>query len=121
MASSGDKFVYFLAGGFIGATVALLYAPKLGEDTRKYLEDRYKDGAERLTQNATKGKELFAESSKEVAERVTETINKSKDVLEHQKEQITAAVSAGREAYEDEKRKVESVAGRKKKKRKSAS
>lgn len=33
----GDRAVYFLLGGMIGATVALLFAPRSGEETRELI------------------------------------------------------------------------------------
>ena len=38
MASSGDKLIYFMVGGFVGASVALLLAPRSGEETRDFLD-----------------------------------------------------------------------------------
>lgn len=121
MASAGDKFIYFLVGGFVGASVALLFAPKTGEQTREFLENQYREGTERLSGKASKGKEQVAEKSLEVAGRVTETIHKGKEILRQQKEQVSAAIEAGKEAYEAERRKLEGVPSGRKKKKKSAS
>lgn len=117
MASNGDKFIYFLAGGFVGAAVALLFAPKSGEETRRFLEDKYKEGTERLTQKAHEGKELLTERSREMTGRLGETIDKGRETVQRQKEQITAAVEAGKEAYEDERRKLEGIGSGKAKKK----
>lgn len=117
MASNGDRFIYFLAGGFVGAAVALLFAPKSGEETRRILENKYKEGAERLTQKAREGKELLTERSHEMADRLGESIDKGRETVQRQKEQITAAVEAGKEAYEEEKRNLEGVGSAKAKKK----
>lgn len=103
MASSGEKFVCFLVGGFVGAAVALLFAPKSGADTRKFLEGKYREESERLTQKAREGKERVTQKTREAANRVSDRIEKGRDVFQRQKEQFLAAVEAGKEAYQDER------------------
>ena len=45
MASDGgSKFSYFLAGIGIGSILALLFAPRSGEETREFLRERTQDG-----------------------------------------------------------------------------
>ncbi len=123
MSSSGDKLTYFLVGGFVGAAIALLFAPKSGEQTRHYLGDKYREGSEKLAQKTVEGKELVKEKAgwladkareqkeavtekgREVAGRVTETIEKGKETIQRQKEQVARAVDAGKEAYTQEKKK----------------
>lgn len=107
MASMGDKFVYFLVGGFVGAAVGLLFAPKSGTDTRRLLEERYREETERLTQKAREGRERVSQRTREAANVVTDRIEKGKDVFIRQKEQFLAAVEAGKEAYQDEKHRAE--------------
>ena len=121
MASGGDKFIYFLVGGFVGASVALLFSPKTGEQTRELLENKYKEGAERLSKTARQGKERVTEKSLEMAEQVTENINKGKGILRQQKDQVSAAIDAGKEAYEAQRRTLQDVsAGKKKSTRKKS-
>jgi gas vesicle protein len=121
MASGGDKFIYFLVGGFVGATVALLFSPKTGEQTREFLENKYKEGSERLSETARQGKERVSEKSLEMAGRVTENINKGKEVLRQQKEQVSAAIDAGKDAYETERHNLQDVsAGKKNRKSKKS-
>ena len=54
---------WFVAGAVIGAAVALLYAPKSGSDTRKYLEKTTHDGREAMEASGRelmdRGKELY--------------------------------------------------------------
>ena len=121
MASGGDRFVYFLVGGFVGATVALLFSPKSGEQTRQFLEGKYEDGSERLGEKAREGKERVKEKSLEMAERMTENITKGKEILRQQKDQVSAAIDAGKDAYEAERQNLTDVsAGKKKRKNKKS-
>jgi len=116
MASSGDRFIYFLMGGFIGASVALLLAPKSGEETRRFLEDKYKAGTDNLGEKTQEGRDFISDKSREVVERVGETIERGKETIQQQKEQVAAALEAGVQAYENEKGKLKGVVTKKKKK-----
>ncbi len=122
MASGGDKFMYFVVGGLVGAAVALLFSPKTGEQTREFLEDKYKEGTERLSTTARQGKERVTEKSLAMAGKVTGNINKGKEVLKQQKEQVAAAIEAGKDAYDTERHNLQDVsAGKKTKSKKSSS
>ena len=121
MASKGDKFVYFLVGGFVGASAALLLAPKTGEQTREFLENKYKEGTEGLTEKVQEGREFVTDKSLAMTEQANERINQGKDLLQQHKEQASAAISAGKEAYARERGKLDDVGNEKKGKKKSAS
>ena len=45
---NNGKLLWFLAGGAIGATIALLYAPQTGRDTRRLIKKRTREGREAL-------------------------------------------------------------------------
>lgn len=62
---NGSKVVWFVAGIAVGATIALLYAPASGEETRRTIVKKTKQGREAL---ADSGKELL-ERGKEVYEK----------------------------------------------------
>lgn len=93
--NGGAKFGYFLAGLGIGAIMALLFAPRSGEETREYLRERYEDA-----RDTTKRK------ARELRERTEELVEKGKDFVERQREGLEAAVDAGKQAYRDEKRRM---------------
>ena len=82
---AGGLFVAFLAGGLIGAGLALLYAPVSGKEARKKLGD--------LAGDVKKKAEGLAG---EVKGRVESLINEEKSV-------VKAAYEAGREAMEKER------------------
>ena len=67
--SSG--FVWFVAGVAIGATVALLYAPQSGEETRDLLSSKAREGKDRLSDQGRsvvdRGREFF-ERGREIAD-----------------------------------------------------
>jgi len=92
----GSKISFFLVGLGIGALVGILFAPKSGEETREY-----------LSQKADEGREYAQRKARELRERAEDLVERSKTVASRQKESITAAVDAGRDAYQREKAKAQ--------------
>jgi gas vesicle protein len=88
----GSKVTYFLVGLGVGALVGILFAPKSGEETREYLAKR-----------ADEGKDFAQRKAKELRERAEDLIERGKEAVGRQKESLSAAVDAGREAYQREK------------------
>lgn len=75
---AGSVLLAFMLGAVSGAALALLYAPATGRETREYLGDRAREGRERATAAADKGREL----------------------LNQGRETLTTAIERGREAYQ---------------------
>jgi gas vesicle protein len=94
--NTGSKISYFLVGLGIGALVGILFAPKSGEETREY-----------LSKKADLGKEYAQRKAQELRERADDLVERGKQVAARQKESISAAVDAGREAYQREKSKAQ--------------
>jgi len=90
--NGASKVAFFLAGVGIGAVLALLFAPKSGKETRDY-----------LTQKAEEGREYVTARGRELRKQAEETVEKAKDVVAKQKEQLSAALEAGKQAYQEEK------------------
>jgi gas vesicle protein len=87
----GSKVTYFLVGMGIGALVGVLFAPKSGEETRKFLSDK-----------ADEGRDYAQKKAKELRERADDLIERSKDAAGRHKETISAAVEGARDAYRRE-------------------
>lgn len=79
----GGLVMAFAVGALAGATIALLYAPRSGEETRKLI--------------AAKGKELKGKAH--------DAIEDAKDFIDGKKAEIAAAVEAGKEAMREERAK----------------
>lgn len=109
MASNGfsEKFVYFLAGGCIGAAVALLFAPKTGIETREYLGSKAKKSAEDLERRVTDGRERLQEKRENISNAIHQTVEKGRDTISKQKEQLNQAIESGKKAYQSEKSKLQ--------------
>jgi gas vesicle protein len=87
----GSKVTYFLVGMGIGALVGLLFAPKSGEETRKFLTDK-----------ADEGRDYAQKKARELRERADELIERGKETAGRHKETISAAVEGARDAYRRE-------------------
>jgi gas vesicle protein len=94
--NTGSKVSYFLVGLGIGALIGILFAPKSGEETREF-----------LAQKAEEGKEYAQRKARELRERAEDLVDRGKTVAARQKESLSAAVDAGREAYQREKSKAQ--------------
>lgn len=92
----GSKISYFMVGLGIGALIGILFAPKSGEETREY-----------LAKKADEGKEYAQRKARELRERAEDLLERGKEVATRQKDSISAAVEAGREAYQREKAKAQ--------------
>ena len=119
---SGDhistRLTYLLIGGGIGAILALLFAPKSGHELRGDIADATRKGIDRSREaaqqlgdrageyyEATRGRaqELYSQA----AERVGDVAQTARDAAARQTGTLTAAIDAGKKAYQDEKRKTE--------------
>ncbi len=74
---AGTVVVAFVLGAITGAAVALLVAPATGEETRRMLAEKAREGREKAGEAARQGRELW----------------------NRQKETLANAFERGREAY----------------------
>ena len=75
---AGAVLMAFVLGAVSGAAVALLWAPSAGEDTRRLLNEKVREGRERATDAARQGREFAS----------------------RQRDNLATAVDRGREAYQ---------------------
>jgi gas vesicle protein len=83
---------FFLAGLGLGAIVALLFAPKSGKEAREYIAGK-----------AEEGREYVKSKTDDLRRQAEGAVEKGKDVVTRQKELLSAALEAGKQAYEEEK------------------
>ena len=79
----GGFLAVFAIGALAGAGIALLYAPRSGEETRNLI--------------AAKGRELKGKA--------TDALGDARDYIDGKKAEIAAAVEAGKEAMHEERAK----------------
>jgi gas vesicle protein len=69
---------WFLTGAAVGVTVAMLFAPKSGRDTRRYLSGKTQQGKEAVTQT---GSDLV-DAGRDVFERGRKLVEDAADLFE---------------------------------------
>jgi gas vesicle protein len=115
------KLTYLLIGGGIGAVIALLFAPKSGQELREDIADVTRKGIEKSKETAAQlqerageyyevGRERANELYQTAQEKAGELGDKAKSAAARTANPFTAAVEAGKEAYVAEKRRNESKA-----------
>ena len=85
-----SKLSYFFLGLGLGVAVGVLFAPKSGTETREFLKSRAEEGAEFVKRRGSNLRETAAE-----------TLERSRAAVLRQKENLAAAVEAGKQAYRD--------------------
>ena len=78
-ASASSVLVAFVLGAMAGAAVALLYAPAPGEETRRRLSERAREGRQRAETMVREGREF----------------------VNRQRDQVATAFDRGREAFDE--------------------
>ena len=117
-ANVSTKLTYLLIGGGIGAVIALLFAPKSGQELRGDIADATKKGLEKGKETAAHlqerageyyevGRERASEYIQTAQEKAGELATKARSAAATTANPFTAAVEAGKEAYVAEKRKGE--------------
>jgi gas vesicle protein len=114
-------FGYFLLGLGIGVAAGILWAPKSGEETRQliadkagegadYLKARTEEGKQYVQQRAAEGKDYLRQQTETLKGTANELLEKGRTTVVKQKENLTAAVEAGKQAYREAVTDVKSAA-----------
>lgn len=85
-----SKVPYFFLGLGLGVALGVLFAPKSGAETRQYLRDK-----------AVEGKDYIKKRTDDLKETAGEAVERGKAAIHRQKEQFSAAVEAGKQAYRE--------------------
>ena len=101
------RLTYLLIGGGIGAIIALLFAPKSGSELRGDIADVTRKGIDKTREGARYVGDRAGEYYGTVREKAGEWTGTVRDAATQKRGQFSAAVEAGRQAYNEEKRKTE--------------
>jgi gas vesicle protein len=93
--NGASKLGFFFAGLGIGAILALLFAPKSGEETRRYIAGK-----------AEEGKDYLDSKSQELREQASGWVEKGKDRLTQEKDRLAGALEAYRQVAPEGKPKA---------------
>jgi gas vesicle protein len=78
----------FIVGMGVGAAVALLFAPRSGDETREILSDKVEEGR-RYARNR----------ARELRDRANDTVEQGKRVVARQAKAVAAAAGAAQDTY----------------------
>ena len=93
--SGATNLGFFLAGLGMGAVLALLFAPRSGKETRDYIAEK-----------AEEGRDYVKAKTEDLRRQAEGAVEKGKDLVTKQKELLSAALEAGKQAYQEEKAKA---------------
>jgi gas vesicle protein len=85
-----NKFSYFFLGLGLGIAVGVLFAPKSGEETREFIRTKTREGTDYVKRR-----------SEDLRDATEDAIDRGRETIRRQKETLTAAVDAGKQAYRD--------------------
>lgn len=123
--SAGTKLTYLLIGGGIGAILALLFAPKSGQELRGDIADATRKGIEKGRETASlvgerageyyevtreKAGELYNTAQDKVGElkdKASQLTERAKEAAAGSSNPFSDAIEAGKEAYAEEKQRLE--------------
>ena len=92
-AGAGTVMLAFLVGAVAGAAAALLYAPATGQETREFLGEKAREGRERATEAAAKGREVISRGRDTVAT----ALERGREAYQQARSSTSTAASTSRE------------------------
>jgi gas vesicle protein len=95
-------FGLLAVGAVIGAAVALLLAPRIGDETRELLRERGSDLAKQARERGSEWARRAHETMGEAQTRAHEYLGRGREAVEDTSAQLKAAFEAGRGAMREE-------------------
>jgi gas vesicle protein len=103
----GVSCLSFIVGSVLGASIALLYAPQSGEVTRQEMREKTERTIIKAHRLEDELKGTISQLIENVKLKVNQLIEDGKEIAEDKKEEILAAIDAGKKALEKERAKLE--------------
>jgi gas vesicle protein len=94
-------FGYFLLGLGIGVAAGILWAPRAGEETRQLIAEKAGEGADYLKSRAQEGTEYVRQKADDIKGTAADLYEKGRQTVNRQKDTLTAAADAAKQAYRD--------------------
>jgi gas vesicle protein len=79
---SGSVLVAFVLGAMAGAAVALLYAPATGEETRRKLAEKAREGRDKAVVFARRGREAAEDLARRGREAADDLARRGREAFE---------------------------------------
>jgi gas vesicle protein len=100
--SASGVILAFMLGGITGAALAILFAPRSGEETREILGEKLREGADK----GRRVRDRAVARGREILDDAAGYVESQRESLDKRRERLQAAVEAGRQAFRDEKEKM---------------
>jgi|ERR1044071_3977578 gas vesicle protein len=101
------RLTYLLIGGGIGAIIALLFAPKPGSELRGDIADVTRKGIDKSREAASFVGDKAGDYYGTVRDKASDWVGGAREGITRKGGQFSAAIEAGKQAYNEEKRKTE--------------
>jgi len=88
----------FVTGLLIGAGIALLFAPRTGDETRRQLQQRARRMTDQAQDLVSDVRESVTQTIQSAKESVEERIDSTRQAVDFKRRQVSQAVDAGRAA-----------------------
>ncbi|HLG96274.1 MAG TPA: YtxH domain-containing protein [Bryobacteraceae bacterium] len=85
-----NKFSFFFLGLGLGVAVGLLFAPKAGEETRELIRSKAGEGTDYLKRRTA-----------DIRDTANDVIDRGRTTFSKQRDNLAAAVEAGKQAYRE--------------------
>jgi gas vesicle protein len=92
----------FVLGSLVGATIALLYAPASGDQTRKRIRESGQDLQDNMRTQYGRARDKAEIEFSRLKSRAQEGANQAKSYLDEKKGKVKDAFQQGRRAFEEE-------------------
>lgn len=97
----------FLFGLAVGAGIALLFAPRTGEEMRRRMGSQARRVSRRAQQVANEVGDTVTDSFQQARDEVETRIDRARQALELKRQQVSRAVDAGRRAADEARDELE--------------
>lgn len=96
------RFTSFVMGLGAGAALAVLFAPRSGEETRALITEKAREGRRFAEERARDIRDMATDKAAQLRDRANDVVERSRDVVSRPKDAISAAIQAGKDTYNRE-------------------
>jgi gas vesicle protein len=97
----------FLLGGVVGATLALLYAPATGEQTRRRIREATDEVGGNVKEEVERLRDKAESEISRLKDRASEGVNQAKSYYETKKSRVREAYDQGKKQFQEDQERQE--------------
>jgi len=96
------KFTLFVIGMGAGAALAVIFAPRSGEETRAMISNKAREGRRYAEERARDIRDMAGDKTSQLRDLANDAVERGKKAIEKPRNAFSAAIRAGKEAYNRE-------------------